>query len=160
MLIDGRIWKDGTWWIAESAIADVMTQGKTRTEAAAMLADAIESLVDRDGFKVTVRDEDRDAGTVTIEANESAALVALVLRRQRVASGLSLAQAAERLGQSSKTAYARYEQGDVLPSIEKVEELLRAVSPNAAIMIGTRAPAKPTSPKRTAGEQARAKGKA
>jgi predicted RNase H-like HicB family nuclease/DNA-binding XRE family transcriptional regulator len=142
MLIEGRIWKDGTMWLAESEIADVVTQGKTRTEAATMLADAIESLVNREGFKVTVRDESREMGTVTIAANEPAALVALVLRRQRIASGLSLSQVAERLGQSSKTAYARYEQGNVMPSLEKVDELLRAVAPDAAIVLGKRMPAK------------------
>lgn len=144
MLIAGRIWKDGSWWLAESEIADVITQGKTRTEAAAMLADAIESLVDRSNFGITVRDAPSAGdGGVTIEANDPAALVALVLRRQRLASGLSLADVAEKLGQTSKTAYARYEQGDAMPSLEKFEELLRAVSPRAALIIGTQArPAK------------------
>lgn len=140
MLIAGRIWKDGAWWLAESEIADVATQGKTRTEAAAMLADAIESLANRPGFKVTVRDApSAGEGGVTLEANDSAALVALVLRRQREANGLSLSQVAEALGQSSKTAYARYEQGHSVPTIEKFEELLRAVSSNAAVIIGTQA---------------------
>jgi ribosome-binding protein aMBF1 (putative translation factor) len=123
-----------------------------------MLADAIESLVNREGFKVTVRDADPEAGTVTIEANEPAALVALVLRRQRVASGLSLSQVVERLGQSSKTAYARYEQGDVMPSIDKIDELLRAVAPDAAIMIGKRLPAKSAGSQRRG--EARRKGHA
>jgi hypothetical protein len=141
MMIAGRIWKDGSWWLAESEIADVITQGKTRTEAAAMLADAIESLVDRSSFRVTVRDAPSAGdGGVTIEANDPAALVALVLRRQRQVSGLSLADVAEKLGQTSKTAYARYEQGDAMPSMEKFEELLRAVSPTATVIIGTQAP--------------------
>ncbi|HEY3745895.1 MAG TPA: helix-turn-helix transcriptional regulator [Gemmatimonadaceae bacterium] len=140
MMIAGRIWKDASWWLAESEIADVVTQGKTRTEAAAMLADATESLVDRSRFKVTVRDAPSAGnGGVTIEANDPAALVALVLRRQRQASGLSLADVVEKLGQTSKTAYARYEQGDAMPSMEKFEELLRAVSPRAAVVIGTQA---------------------
>jgi hypothetical protein len=143
MLIAGRIWKDGQWWLAESAIADVMTQGKTRTEAAAMLADAVESLVNRPGFKVMVRDAPSAGdGGVTLEASDPALLAALVLRRQREANGLSLSQAAEALGQTSKTAYARYEQGQTVPTIEKFEELLRAVSPEAAVIIGTRAPTK------------------
>lgn len=153
MMIEGRIWKDGTWWLAEAEIADVMTQGKTRTEAAMMLGDAIESLVNRSGFKVTVRDEDRGAGTVTIEANEPAALAALVLRRQREVQGLSLSQVAERLGQTSKTAYARYEQGNVLPSLEKFDELLRAVAPDVSIVIGKRLPAKSSPSRRSDGQK-------
>jgi hypothetical protein len=148
MMIAGRIWRDGAWWLAESEIADVMTQGKTRTEASALLADAIESLVDRPGFEVTVRDAPSAGdGGVTLEANDPAVLAALVLRRQREANGLSLAQAAEAHGQSSKTAYARYEQGTSVPTIEKFAELLRAVSPRAAIVIGTQGPAKRAKPR-------------
>jgi hypothetical protein len=140
MMIAGRIWKDGSWWLAESQIADVMTQGKTRTEAAAMLADAVESLVDRRGFRVTVRDAPSAGdGGVMLDASDPAALIALVLRRQRQVSGLSLADVADKLGQASKTAYARYEQGDVMPSMEKFEELLHAVSPRAAVVISTQA---------------------
>jgi len=30
MMIAGRLWKDGTWWLAESEIADVYTQGRSR----------------------------------------------------------------------------------------------------------------------------------
>lgn len=131
--IDGRIWKDGTWWLAESPIADVMTQGKTRSEAGMMLADAIESLVNVKGFKVTVSDV--GGGDVRVEANDPAVLVALVLKRQREAHGLSLADVAAALDQSSKTAYARYEQGKTVPSIEKLHELLHAVAPDAAIVL-------------------------
>jgi hypothetical protein len=149
-MIAGRVWKDGAWWLAESEIADVMTQGKTRSEAASMLVDAIESLANVPGFKVTVRDAPSSGeGGVTLEGNDAAVLVALVLRRQREAAGLSLAEAAEKLGQSSKTAYARYEQGKTVPTIEKFEELLTAVSPAAAVVIGTRKPPK-ASPATTA----------
>jgi DNA-binding XRE family transcriptional regulator len=140
MLITGKIWKDGKDWLAESEIADVMTQGATRVDAGMMLADAIESLVDRKGFKVTVRYANNE-GDVVIEANDPAALAALVLKRQRVAHGLSLADVAEKLGQSSKTSYARYEQGQVVPSLEKFQELLDAVAPEFGVTISrTRTP--------------------
>ena len=81
MVIEGRIWNDGAWWLAESAIVDVRTQGRTRAGAVAMLADAIESLASQDGFKVSVRDVGDE--TVSIEANDPAALAAFVQRRQR-----------------------------------------------------------------------------
>jgi transcriptional regulator with XRE-family HTH domain len=42
---------------------------------------------------------------------------------------LSLAEAAERLGAKSRNAFARYEHGTSVPSIEKLNDLLRAVSP-------------------------------
>lgn len=105
-----------------------------------MLVDAVESLANRPGFKVSVKDVPGGNGTVVLEANEPAVLVALVLRRQREASGMSLSEAAAALGQTSKTAYARYEQGESSPTVEKFLELLRAVSENATVTIGTSAP--------------------
>lgn len=84
----GRVWKDGTWWLAECPTADVMTQGKTRTDACLMLADAIESLVHQDGFKVTVRDVGDD-GAVVVESNDPFAIAELVLKR-RAPAGSSI----------------------------------------------------------------------
>lgn len=136
MQISGRIWREGAWWIAESEIADVVTQGKTRTEAAAMLSDAIESLANRDGFSVSVRDVAGTDGNVAIEASDPAFFTAFILRRMRVASGKSLAEVARELGQGSKNGYARYEQGRSTPTVDKLEELLRAVSPRAVVSVG------------------------
>jgi len=50
-MIAGRLWKDGTWWLAESAIADVCTQCQSRKAAAQMLEDAFETLLDRPGSR-------------------------------------------------------------------------------------------------------------
>ena len=60
--------------------------------------------------------------------------MALLLRRQRESRGLTLAEAAERLGQRSKNAYARYEQGKAMPTVEKLEELLQAIAPDQRIV--------------------------
>lgn len=81
MMITGRLWKDGTWWLAESEIADVCTQGRSRKDAALMLADAFETLIDRPGCKVTVTGYGRAGGEVMIEASEPVALAAFVLQR-------------------------------------------------------------------------------
>ncbi len=62
MMIAGRLWKDGTYWLAESEIADVCTQGRSRKAAAQMLEDAFETLLDRPGCKVTVTDAGRADG--------------------------------------------------------------------------------------------------
>lgn len=83
MMITARLWKDGAWWLAESEIADVCTQGRSRKDAARMLADAFETLIDRPGCTVTVTDGARADGELTIEASESTALAAFVLQRLR-----------------------------------------------------------------------------
>src|SRR5262249_43413357 len=117
MMLTGRIWKETKrWWAAEAPIAGVYTQGRSRKDAAAMLADAFESLISRPGFRVTVTDE-ANSDHVLIEANEPSALAAYVLKYQREVHGLSLAQVAKTLGASSRNAYARYEQGTSVPTL-------------------------------------------
>jgi hypothetical protein len=138
MMITGRLWKDGTWWLAESEIADVCTQGRSRKDAARMLADAFETLLDRPSCKVTVTDDGRAEGEVTIEASEPAALAAFVLQRLRQSSGKSLSEVAQAMGRASKNAYARYEQGRAVPTIEMFDALLRAVSSDTTLIIGSR----------------------
>jgi len=57
-------------------------------------------------------------------------MISLLLRRQREKSGLSLSEVTERLGAKSRNAYARYEQGKSAPTLEKLDQLLKAVSPD------------------------------
>jgi predicted RNase H-like HicB family nuclease len=54
MRYQGRVYKDGTFWLAEIPVLDLMTQGKTRKEAYAMAVDMVETMVDRPGFQVTL----------------------------------------------------------------------------------------------------------
>jgi len=58
-----------------------------------------------------------------------------MLRRQRQMHGLSLSAVARRLGARSKTAYARYEQGRSVPTVEKLFEPLTAVAPSAEFVL-------------------------
>jgi transcriptional regulator with XRE-family HTH domain len=53
-------------------------------------------------------------------------MVCLLLQRQRQINGLSLAAA--RLGAKSRNAYTRYERGSSVPTVEKLDKLLQAVS--------------------------------
>jgi hypothetical protein len=128
MRFAGSIYKDGTFWLAEIPVLDAMTQGRTRKEALAMVADLLETLVDRPGFMVYVHPGKGDHFEVSV--SDMRPLVSLLLRRQRERSGLSLADAAARLGARSRNAYARYERGTSLPTIEKLDALLHAVSPD------------------------------
>ena len=62
-------------------------------------------------------------------------MISLLLRRQRQKSGLSLAQIAKRLGARSRNAHARYEQGVSVPTVDKLDELLRAVAPGRDLVL-------------------------
>ncbi len=43
---------------------------------------------------------------------------------------MTLAEVARRLGQKSPNAYARYEQGKSLPTVEKLYKLMKAIDPS------------------------------
>jgi|TARA_B100000809_G_C14996782_1_gene480017 predicted RNase H-like HicB family nuclease/DNA-binding XRE family transcriptional regulator len=126
MRFSGKVYKEGKFWLAEIPVLDLMTQGHTRKEAFVMVSDLLETLVNRPEFSVRVH-PDRH-GNFEVSSSDARSLISLLLRRQREQSGLSLAEAAERLGAKSRNAYARYEQGRSIPSVEKLSELLRAVS--------------------------------
>jgi predicted transcriptional regulator len=127
MRFAGRIEKDGKHWLAEIPAFDAMTQGRTKREALAMAEDLIETLAGVRGFRAKVYPA--AGGTFEIGGNRLGVLLALLLRRQRERQGLTLAEAAARLGQRSRNAYARYEQGRAMPTVEQVERLLEAIAP-------------------------------
>lgn len=132
MRFPGRIKKDGRFWLVEIPAFDAVTQGRSKREAFEMAGDVVEALANAKGFHVTVYPT--GPKTFEIGANRVGILLALLLRRQRERSGLSLAEVAEKLGQRSKNAYARYEQGKAMPTVEKLEELLKAIAPNQRIV--------------------------
>lgn len=127
MRFEGRVYKDGKHWLVEVEAFDAMTQGRTKKEAYDMIKDLLETMADAPGFEVHVFPQRGDR--VEIGSTDVARLIALLLRRQREKHGLSLADMTSRLGQTSRNAYARYEQGRAVPTIEKLEELLDAVAP-------------------------------
>ena len=127
MRFHGKMYKDEKFWLAEVPILDAMTQGRTRKEAFNMVKDLLETLANRPGFVVEVHPGRQ--GDFEVSSSDTRGMVSLLLRRQRERSGLSLAEAAARLGAKSRNAYARYERGTSVPTIEKLTELLQAVSP-------------------------------
>ena len=133
MRFEGRILRDGRWWLAEVPLLDAMTQGRTRKEALEMIGDWLETMVDRKGFEAKVYP--LSATTFEIAGSDAAGMTALLLRRRREASGTSLRDMATRLGSSSRNAYARYERGDAVPTVEKLDALLKATSPGGDFVI-------------------------
>lgn len=132
MRFPGRIKKDGKVWLVEIPAFDALTQGRTKREAFEMAKDLIETMANVEGFRATVYPTGRE--TFEVGANRVAVFLALLLRRQRERHGLTLQEAAERLGQRSRNAYARYEQGRAMPTVEKLEQLLEAIAPDQKIV--------------------------
>jgi len=128
MRLAGRVFKVSKYWAIEVPILGVATQGHTKKEAFEMIADAIESLVNKKGFKVKVFP---GKGTYfELGSPDLSTLTAFLLRRQRMKQGLTLVEVSKRLGAKSHNTYARYEQGKSIPTIEKFSKLLSALSPD------------------------------
>lgn len=130
-MFHGNVWKEGRFWLVEVSALDVMTQGRSKKDALAMIRDAIEELVHEKGFRIKVAPSDGNA--FVISANAVAPLVALMLKRQRAKNGLSLADMQERLHTKSRNAYAQYEQGRSVPSIQKLLEFFSAMGAMALL---------------------------
>lgn len=133
MRFEGRLIRDGRWWLAEIPLLEARTQGHTRREAFEMIKDWVETAIDRRHFRATVHPRGRT--DFELEGSDAAAMIALLLRRRREASGASLRDMATRLGSSSRNSYARYERGEAVPTVEKLDELLRATSPGGDFVI-------------------------
>jgi transcriptional regulator with XRE-family HTH domain len=130
----GRAFKSGKYWAAEVPILDVYTQGRSLHDAHAMIADAIEALVNRPRFAISIFEG--QGGEFEIGSSDEAAMSAILLRRARIRSGLTLAEVAARLSEKSINGYARYEQGRAIPSIKKLSQLYAAVGRNGDFVIG------------------------
>lgn len=133
MRFEGKVVRDGRFWLAEIPLLDATTQGRTRTEALEMIGDWLETMVNREGFCAEVHPTSKQ--DFEVSGNDVAAMTALLLRRRREASGISLREAASRLGASSRNTYARYERGDAVPTIDKLDALLKATSPGDDFVI-------------------------
>jgi len=133
MRFAGRVFRVGKSWAIEIPLLDIATQGRTKKEAYEMIADAVESLVNKKGFDVRVFGA--KGAVFEIGASDQGALTALLLRRMRHKAGLSLEEVAARLGSRSPNSYARYEQGRSVPSVEKFAKLFSAVAPNKEFVI-------------------------
>lgn len=144
MMLTGLIAKESPLWRAECEIVGAFTQGKSRKDAAVMLAGCIQAKVDRADFKVTVTEiGENDDGSISvfITANEPGLLAAEVLKYQRDRARLTQQQAAERSGGKYQADFAVYERGEREPSLSKFIALLGAVAPELALQIGPRGPA-------------------
>lgn len=133
MRFAGRVFKEGRYWAIEVPILGIVTQGRTKKEAFEMIADAIESLVNKSGFRIDVFTGKGDY--IEIGSSDQGALIAFLLRRQRTKQGLSLSEVTRLLGAKSKNTYARYEQGKSVPTVSKLHQLLTAVSSSDFVLI-------------------------
>jgi len=54
MRFEGKLARDGRFWLAEIPLLDAMTQGRTKAEALEMIGGWLETMIDRKGFHARV----------------------------------------------------------------------------------------------------------
>ena len=133
MRFEGKVTRDGRFWLAEIPLLGAMTQGRTRKEAFEMIADWLETMVNRPEFRAEVHP--RGGGEFEVAGNDAGAMTAFLLKRLREASGKSLSEVASRMGAASRNAYARYERGEGVPTLEKLDSLIKAASEGGDFVI-------------------------
>lgn len=112
---------------------NVATQGKSRAHALHMLADAIESLVNKKGFKISVTKPQQ--GSFLTSANDPKIFMAFFLKQQRELHRLTVREVAKRLSLKSHASYAQYEQGKSLPGMDVLEKFIQAINPKAGVAL-------------------------
>lgn len=134
MRLAGHVFKSGKYWAIEVPILDIVTQGHSKKDAFDMIVDAIESLVNKKGFKMEVYPGKKSYFEIASE--DVSTLTAFLLRRQRMKHGLTLVEVSKRLGAKSHNTYARYEQGRSAPTIDKFNLLLSVLSEDNDFVLG------------------------
>jgi predicted RNase H-like HicB family nuclease len=139
MELEGKIWKEGKWWVVEVPCLNLTSQGKTKKDAFLMIKDAVLELIKSyfsdlsEEFNITVHDYKDDIFGLT--SNDNKILLSFLLIRQREESGLSIRDVAERLSSKSPNSYAQYEKGKMNFSIDQYEKLMHAINPKRISML-------------------------
>jgi DNA-binding XRE family transcriptional regulator len=145
LVLTGRITRDGADYLAECDVIGAFTQGTSRKDAMAMLADCIETMIDPTRIRVRVTEageESHGVYSVRVDADNLGLLAATVLVYQRERHKLTRAQVAKRVS-STAAAYASLEDGTRQPSLTQFCALLAAIAPELALTVGPRMPRKP-----------------
>jgi len=153
MMLHGRIFKDGPGWAAHCDALGAFTQGRTRKDAISMLAELVELKVGQKGFLAKV--DEIGGEDVLITGSNPAQLFGGLLRYQRQRRGVSIAEAADRVGVSSRSIYARMERGEHSPRLDTMQAAIAAIAPDLAIMVGDRKGPQKAEPSRAAEPRAR-----
>jgi hypothetical protein len=130
MILEAKLARSGRWWAIEIPALQAATQARTKSESLAMAASVVDDLAGRP-LGTSARFE---GDHILVQSEDSAGLVALVLRQKRRHAGLTLQQMANRLGSQSPNAYARYESGRSVPSVAVLDRLLRAVDGRGLVL--------------------------
>lgn len=137
MMLKGRVWKDGRFWLIACPSLDAMTQGHTKREAFAMIVDWIKTALDQPDFQVEVLPDEGEA--FFLRFADAKPILGLMIERARASSGMTLDEVAKKLGLKSRSNVKHYETGKHAASIAKAQEILDAMGFDLEISVRRRA---------------------
>ncbi|HLG20161.1 MAG TPA: helix-turn-helix transcriptional regulator [Bdellovibrionota bacterium] len=127
LAFEGHIHKDGKFWLVEIPGLNLMTQGRSKTEAYKMARSVV---IDASGNgRLKLHLGKGPSNTFLILSEDTDTLIPLLLKKQRQKANLTVMEASKRLGSNSPNAYGVYEYGRAKPTLKKLEQLLSAVNP-------------------------------
>ena len=122
-------------WAIGVPLLGIYTQGRSKNDALRMIEDAVENAVEMKGFKVEAQATGDE--TFALSANDFKVLLGFLLKQQRSSKKLSLRKVSDKLGSTSPNAFTRYEKAKANTTLEKLAELMGAVSEDKFLLLKT-----------------------
>ena len=132
MRFEGFVALDGYRWQAKMPTLDLSADGFSKAEALAALRNRVEAEIRFPDLRVYTFPT--AGGRFELEMDDAAHALGLMLRRQRKRHRLTQADVVRRIGQTSKNAVARYEQGRSTLTVDKLLDLLFAIAPDRQLV--------------------------
>lgn len=123
------------YWGVGVPLLEIYSHGKSKKDALAMIKDAVENAAAENELKVEVKMIGED--TFALSTSDFSVLLAFMLKQKRSSKDLSFREVSEKLGSFSPNAYRRYEHGESGTSLEKLVELMGAVSEAEYLLLKT-----------------------
>ena len=122
-------------WAIGVPLLEIYTQGRSKADALHMIEDAVENAVGVKGFKVEAQGVGEE--NFALSANDFKILLGFLLKQQRSSRKLSLRKVSGKLGSNSPNAYTRYEKAHSSTTLDKLVELMGAVSEDRFLLLKT-----------------------
>jgi DNA-binding phage protein len=125
MILSGKIWKNGAYWLIECQALDALTQGLTKKEAMDMMVDWVQTAIDKPDYKLQITDTGK--GRFQMKFDDPRPILGLMVDRAREAAGLTYAEVAKRVGIKSRSGIKTMASGKHDPQFSKISNVLSAI---------------------------------
>lgn len=137
-LVEWKIWKEGKFWLVESKVLDVMTQGFTRNEALEMAIDAVRSLLDMPKYEAELlKGETKEQ--FFLGFSDPKPILSLMMERARGAANLTYEALCKKVDVASKSTVKSFLAGKHDPGVAKLQKYADAMNCDIELVLKKRA---------------------